>query len=594
MFYIQKRRPHVGKRDLALTPVVPALVVFAAFAGLTIWGAVEARSVVRENLARIRDRNIVQMELAIQDRLRTYEDILRAGTVMFDVSASVSRSEWQRFVSEFELKERYPGIQGVGYAERVDSEDLATHQDAVRADDLPGYAVRPHGERPLYMPIVYIEPMDEQNAKALGFDMYSERVRHEAMELARASGDTTITDTVTLVQEDNNPAGRQPGFLMYSPFYYAGLLLDTAGQRRAAHRGYVYAPFRAHDLLGQIKSADEQHFSFKIYAGDIKPETLLYAEDSYEHVAANDLVGSASHRFRVYNREWTVVGVVDPEIISSLERTRPMNLLWSGALFSVFVAGFLYLLLLNRSRNIAQREQREIQEAKDELLALASHQLRTPATGVKQYIGLLRDGYGGELTQEQQEFVEKAYASNERQLATINEMLLVARADAGNFKTIPSRFDIVTMVDEILEEQASVIRGRDQELRITAPKQKVFVHADERYIRMALENLISNATKYTPEGGKIGVRIIRRGSQVSVGVEDSGVGVPEKDRKMLFQKFSRIPNELTNKVSGSGIGLYLAKKIVEFHEGTVAFEPRKGGGSVFTVTLPIRENPEEM
>lgn len=588
MFYIQKRRPRIGKKELVFTPIVPAIVVFLAFVGLSIWGAIEARSVVRENLTRIRDRNIVQAQTAIQDRLRTYEDILRAGTARLEAS-SMTRQDWRRFVGVFELEERYPGTQGIGYIEMVDGEQRAVHQERVRADGVLEYKVFPDGERAQLAPIVYLEPVNDKNIRALGYDLYSEVTRRAALDTARDTGETAITDIVNLIQED--VGSRQPGFLMFVPFYVSGQPLETVAQRRIAHRGYVYAPFRAHDLLSQIESADDKsQFSFRVYAGNPTAQGLLYESGPFEAVSEGSLVGAARRDFRVYNRDWTIVGAVDPAIISSFERTRPTNVLWAGGLFSVFVAGFLYLLLLNRSRSVAQKEQRQIQEAKDELLALASHQLRTPATGVKQFIGLLRDGYGGELSVEQKEYVNKAYASNERQLATINEMLLVAKADSGNFKTMPTRFDVVTLVDEILEEQASVIRGREQKLRISTPKNKVYIMADERYIRMTVENMISNATKYTPEGGAIEVVVRRDSDHVTVAVKDTGVGVSEHDRHMLFQKFSRIPNELTNKVTGSGIGLYLAKKIVELHGGTISFERRTGGGSICAITLPMREN----
>jgi signal transduction histidine kinase len=215
-----------------------------------------------------------------------------------------------------------------------------------------------------------------------------------------------------------------------------------------------------------------------------------------------------------------------------------------------------------------QNEQAEVQSAKDELLALASHQLRTPATGVKQYIGLLREGYAGELSEEQRTYLDKAYASNERQLGTINEMLVVAKADTGHLELTKEAVDVNQMMRDIVEESDTHIKSRDHNFKLYLTESPVYCFADRAYLRMALENIASNANKYTPDGGTITVTVLRKKTNVHIVVRDTGVGVSKKDFPMLFEKFARIPNELTRKVGGSGIGLYLAKKIVDEHRGS--------------------------
>jgi two-component system sensor histidine kinase VicK len=170
-------------------------------------------------------------------------------------------------------------------------------------------------------------------------------------------------------------------------------------------------------------------------------------------------------------------------------------------------------------------------------------------------------------------------------------MLFVARANSATIEINPRRFDIISQINEILADQASAImRKHNQTLSLDFQMRQLFITADMQYIRMCLENLISNATKYTPDGGQIEISARLEGNDIIIAIKDNGVGVSRKDLKMLFQKFTRIPNELTNKVSGSGIGLYLAKKIVEAHGGSISFKSKVRLGSTCTIILPVRKN----
>ncbi len=199
---------------------------------------------------------------------------------------------------------------------------------------------------------------------------------------------------------------------------------------------------------------------------------------------------------------------------------------------------------------------------------------------------MLQEGYAGELNDKQKTYLEKAQQSNERQLGTINEMLMVARADAGHLEIQKSNFDLNKLVEDVISEQLFDINARSQTIKSYVPKDHINLNADERFMRMAIENVISNATKYTPNGGEITVTLLRKKSKIHIAVRDTGVGVAKADAPLLFQKFSRIPNELTSKVGGSGIGLYLAQKIVRAHDGEIVFDSRTDQGSVFTIILP--------
>lgn len=229
----------------------------------------------------------------------------------------------------------------------------------------------------------------------------------------------------------------------------------------------------------------------------------------------------------------------------------------------------------------------EINRSKDEFIALASHQLRTPATAVKQYIGMILEGYTGDITPEQRQFLLSAYESNERQIQVVNDILRVAKLDLKKITLRRSNIDIAKLIDNILHDMESVFSGRDQNLKFHTPGRPVPAYIDEEYIRMALGNIIDNASKYTPSGKPILVSVEPpKEGMAAVTIRDEGVGIAKRDINKLFKKFSRIDNPLSVKVGGTGLGLYWSNEIIQLHGGSIAVESVPSVGTTFTVSLP--------
>lgn len=231
--------------------------------------------------------------------------------------------------------------------------------------------------------------------------------------------------------------------------------------------------------------------------------------------------------------------------------------------------------------------ERELEQAKEEFVSLASHQLRTPATGVKAYISMLLDGYTGNLTAQQQSFLEKVFSSNERQLQIINDMLSVARMDAGRVVPELASADLVALLNDVVEEQRPTMRDRRQVVILELPETKVEGVLDANLVRMALENVVNNASKYTPEGGSITLGLQRTAATARITIRDTGVGIAKADLPRLFKRFSRIDNPLSTHRGGTGLGLYLAQNVVALHYGRMLVNSTPGEGTVFTIELPL-------
>ncbi len=228
----------------------------------------------------------------------------------------------------------------------------------------------------------------------------------------------------------------------------------------------------------------------------------------------------------------------------------------------------------------------EINRSKDEFIALASHQLRTPATAVKQYVGMVLEGYAGDITDYQRQLLISAFESNERQIRVVNDMLLVARLDLKKMTLNQEAVNIGQLLERIIADAVGPVSQRKQKLRFHAPARPLYAFVDQEYIRMAIGNILDNASKYTPHGKQITVSVHAPGNDtVSVTIQDEGVGIAKPDLERLFKKFSRIHNPLSIEVGGTGLGLYWSKEVVELHGGGIEVSSTPGEGSTFTIQL---------
>lgn len=224
--------------------------------------------------------------------------------------------------------------------------------------------------------------------------------------------------------------------------------------------------------------------------------------------------------------------------------------------------------------------------AKDEFISIASHQLRTPATSVKQYLGMLLEGYAGEIPDSLKLFLETAYNSNEQQLSIIDELLKIARIDSGVFKLKKNPVDIGSLVRQAIAQYQPIVKLRKQHLDLTLCEE-VKANVDANEMSLAISNLIENASKYSPAGTHIKVLIKRQRGSVEIHIQDQGVGIGQEDIHKIFDKFTRVDNALSDTVSGTGLGLYWVKRIVKLHKGSINVKSELNKGSTFIVSIPI-------
>jgi signal transduction histidine kinase len=241
-----------------------------------------------------------------------------------------------------------------------------------------------------------------------------------------------------------------------------------------------------------------------------------------------------------------------------------------------------------------QEKTRQLEAAnrhKDEFLASMSHELRTPLNAVIGFSEVLLERMFGELNDKQEEYLGDILASGRHLLSLINDILDLAKIEAGRMELDLEDFDLAQAIDNavVLVRERATRKGLVLETAL-APALGA-VRADQRKIKQVLLNLLSNAVKFTPEGGRVEVRAERADDHVEVSVSDTGIGIAVEDQETVFEEFRQVGTDYAKKHEGTGLGLTLSRKFVELHGGRIAVKSRLGDGSTFTFTLPVRAWP---
>jgi signal transduction histidine kinase/CheY-like chemotaxis protein len=561
--------------------------------GLTLTGLVSA---VLGFTAVQRDRERFEADAqAVQDdityRVETSIALLRGVAGLFASHGSeVTVASFRAYMARIALREQYSGILGIGYSRRVAVDERGAFEREMRAQGHPDFRIWPAHERAELHTIIYLEPLDERNRAAIGYDMFTNEVRRAAMERARDQGAASASGAVELVQEIHER--KQPGFLIYLPVYRGGAIPGSVDERRAQLLGFAYAPIRAGDFLSSAFLPDAvPELSVAVYHGSgSQPQSLLY-----EHVAP---AAPARPRFSsrstidVAGEPWTFVYRSRSTLAQSL--AMPLLVAAGGGVLVLLLA----LLLWREQRSHAtvekalERERAARSQAeranvmKDQFLATLSHELRTPLNAIVGWAEVLRRG---NLSREDvRSAIEVVDRNAKAQARLIDDLLDMNRIISGKLRISFQPVDPAAELRHALSTVAPMAQTKGVRLETQVAPSPLTVLGDAARLQQVIWNLLSNAIKFTPSGGEVKVSIERAGSRMRLTVADNGEGIEPEALERIFDRFAQVDGSITRRHGGLGLGLSIVRELVDLQGGTVrAHSAGMGRGASFVVELPL-------
>lgn len=387
---------------------------------------------------------------------------------------------------------------------------------------------------------------------------------------------------------------------------------------------------RSSALIAETFKAEHVSFALKTDKG----RYVRVGVEKYSRMPASDLAvidesitditladrlpeGSAIHRLLVSHRISIVVPIENEQAIGGLVRigylflgdnkrsgytARDVKTLRSVG--NEFIIAIQNALSLQEVRDLnesleqrideATRELRasnaqlhRLDEAKDEFISMASHQLRTPLTSVKGYISMLMEGDVGELNSRQKQLLSEAFMGSERMVRLIGDFLNVSRMQTGKFMIERHTVDLAKLVQEELDGLKPNAATRKVKFIYKRPKNVPLMELDENKIQQVVMNFADNAVFYSKDNGTVTVDLKKVGKMIEFTVKDNGIGVPLEEQKQLFHKFFRATNARKQRPDGTGVGIFLAKRVIDGHGGEIIFSSVEGKGSTFGFRLPL-------
>ncbi len=333
---------------------------------------------------------------------------------------------------------------------------------------------------------------------------------------------------------------------------------------------------------------------------DEEENPLVRAAKSREIVFVEELEGPAFwlREFLPEAKAMVVIPMISGEHllgVSCLFQDRPFgfqrdDVMLFRALSTQIATALSRARYVEELRETARRLQ-ELDRLKSEFLANMSHELRTPLNSVIGYAEMILMGVDGELNDDMREDVQAIYENGQHLLSMINDILDLAKIEAGRMSLDIHPLDLRPLLEDIASSAEGLLQkqGSSVELEIVVEDNLPLVPADPLRLHQILNNLVSNAIKFTEEG-HIRIHARREGQWAVISVEDTGVGIPEEAREIIFEKFRQADGSYTRKAQGTGLGLAITRSLVEMHGGTLTLESEVGKGSTFTIRLPLYNN----
>ncbi len=378
-----------------------------------------------------------------------------------------------------------------------------------------------------------------------------------------------------------------------SVLFLDGIILDITQQKK------LEQDLRAKNFdLEKFKLAVE--FSSNHIVITDKEGIILYANKAAETITGFPLKKMLGQKVGNKNL-WG--GRMSKEFYENMWKTiKTEKKMFNGEIENIRANGEVYMAfasiapVLDKNQNIIffvglERDitkEKEVDRAKTEFVSLASHQLRTPLSAINWYTEMLMDGDAGKLNKNQKQYLAEIYNGNQRMVSLVNSLLNVSRLELGTFMIEPVPTDLFALCDGVIKEMQPRVEAQKLQIKKKYDKNIKELMLDPNLIRIVLQNLISNAVKYTGEKGLIDISIGKEKEMIVISVKDTGLGIPENQKDKIFTRLFRADNVRKTAIEGTGLGLYIIKSIMENIGGSISFESQENKGTTFIVKFPAK------
>jgi signal transduction histidine kinase/ActR/RegA family two-component response regulator len=532
-----------------------------------------------------------QMRRQIQTGVSSYVELVRAAAVLLSAETEINGAEFSRFVRRLQLQERYPAIDGIGFAECVANRDVARLRQTLALD---GTALRiwpdvPQPAQSDRCPVLFYDSATAADKRLRGFDLASDAQMLTAMTSARDSGQPSITRQTTPIDDDQGSR-----LFVFIPVYRAATA-SSINTRRRALAGFVFSPLNSARLFEHIVELTAPSVTFEVFEGAFEaPDTALVAAPAVSRARFE-----SSEPVEVSGHEW-LVNVKLLDVDNAVVPEEAKRALLGGLILSFMM--FLVTRVQARAWETAARHEAELRasaealkereaqasaanRAKDEFLATLSHELRTPLNVVLGWVGMLRhDVLSQERAKQALEIIER----NARQQAElIDDLLDVSRIITGKLRLNLRTVELVPIVTAVAESLRPSAEAKGVALSVGEMPASASVMGDPDRLRQTMWNLLSNALKFTPQGGSVMVEVEAQDQHFRVRVRDTGIGISSEFLPHVFERFMQADSTTTRAHSGVGLGLAIVRELIELHGGTVhAHSAGVNQGSEFVISLP--------
>lgn len=594
-----------GGSDAKLSaPVNAAIVVFvlgATITGIVATFAGEDLAKQHEEAFASRTEDVIE---ALETQVQAGEFAVRGLQSLFHASDEVTRVEFSDYVRPIQESGdlgTLSFVAAIRQRERDSLEDRVRGDTSLNGSGYPDFEIHPETPHTDSFVPIYIEPLTA-NSRAFGFDLGTNPVRRAAIEKARDTDRIVASEGIELLGDS------RVGFLLMAPVY-EDPQPRTLAERHRQFIGVVQGVFVLEDMVSSIEVIGTE------VEMAILDEPNAAATGLGPHLYfSSDLLTTGSlggyqvieTPFDVAGRTWTIRTSPGEDFMAGdSSDALPAVVIFAGGLLALALAFAAYTVFdsrdqaaraaaeatagmraqANRLREARDRAQ-EADRLKTTFLANMSHELRTPLNAVIGLSSVLLNRTFGDLSQKQEDYLQKIGASGDHLLELIDDMLDLARIEAGREYLDLEDVCVVGVVDDAVGMLRTEAESKSIQLTRSSAPDELMIQADRRRLRQVILNLLTNAIKFTPEGGTVTVEVSRGPATAHIAVRDTGIGIPPRHQDTVFKPFHQVDSTLKRSRGGSGLGLALTKRLVSMHGGQIHLESAEGRGSTFTVSLP--------